>query len=47
MYGISSIMTCRGNGTYTMATRFGVFAYIHDDFGNLVPANGVTYLIGL
>ena len=34
------------NGCYRVVTRVGALAYVMDDFGNAVPANGVAALLG-
>ena len=46
MWQISKLVTRLHGGTYTVLSRYGLFAYIMDDFGNMVPANGRSYLIG-
>ena len=46
MWQISKLITRLHGGTYTVLSRYGLFAYIMDDFGNMVPANGRSYLIG-
>lgn len=46
MWQISKLITRRSCGAYTVLNKYGVCAYIVDDFGNMVPANGRSYLIG-
>ncbi len=46
MWQISKLTTRLSCGSYTVLSRSGLFAYIMDDFGNMVPANGRSYLIG-
>lgn len=46
MWNISKLTTRLAGGHYKVLRKHGNFGYIFDDFGNLVPSNGVTYLIG-
>ena len=46
MWQISKLITRLSCGAYTVLNKYGTFAYIVDDFGNMVPANGRSYLIG-
>lgn len=46
MWQISKLITRLSCGVYTVLNKYGMFAYLCDDFGNLVPANGRSYLIG-
>lgn len=46
MWQIDKLTTRRSCGAYTVLNKYGLFAYIMDDFGNMVPANGRSYLIG-
>lgn len=46
MWKIAKLTTRLSNGVYVVLNRHGTLAYVCDDFGNLVPANGLSYLIG-
>ena len=46
MWQISKLTTRLSCGTYTVLNKYGRLAYIMDDFGNMVPANGLAQLIG-
>lgn len=46
MWQISKLTTRLAGGIYSVLNRYGKFAYVVDDFGNMVPANGLTQLIG-
>ena len=46
MWQISKLITRLSCGAYVVLNKYGMLAYIVDDFGNMVPANGRSYLIG-
>lgn len=46
MWKISKLTTRLSWGAYTVLNKYGMCTYIMDDFGNMVPANGRSYLIG-
>lgn len=46
MWDIGMLTTRIHGGVYKVRLKHGSFSYVMDDFGNLSPANGVTYLIG-
>lgn len=46
MWQINELTTRLSNSVYVVLNRHGTLAYMCDDFGNLVPANGLSYLIG-
>ena len=46
MWHINKLTTRLSSGVYVVLNRYSLLAYLCDDFGNLVPANGRSYRIG-
>lgn len=46
MWQINKLTTRLSSGVYVVLNRYDMLAYLCDDFGNMVPANGRSYLIG-
>lgn len=45
-WNISKLCLRLSGGLYRYCTKHGVYAYLMDDFGNLVPGNELTALVG-